>query len=102
MTERLSADEAAYLGEYLQIKNQHLNASVMSGMPREFRDMSEAPEALEGPRLGVHVFSKVVKEIGTIADPHGGPPIELTDGAGIGLLYDIVRPYVADKRVDLL
>ena len=63
----MSRRERAFLAAFAAARRQHLTASVLSRLPEMHQvALEEVPHIADGPRLNVHVFARVLEDIGAV------------------------------------
>jgi GINS complex subunit 4 len=107
MRARLSPQEDAYAEKYVTLVGHHLADNVTKKLPDAFASVTRqasahpANDMIPAPDLGRHVFARVLRDLGNVAVYEDGGTAELAKDDLYILRYNMLRPLLEQRAVQL-
>ena len=104
---RLSSAENTFLRQYVDIMGHHMNESVLSSLPEQFRTLSDDGSERSGismipsPNLHKYVFMQARENIGDV-ELEDRDSITLAKGDVYALSYKPIEPLLLEGKVRVL
>jgi GINS complex subunit 4 len=106
--QRLSPLEDQHATQYLRLVASQLTSTVTSKLPEAFNNAFKQASAhpdndmIPVPDLGRHVFVRVLRDLGQVPVYEDGGMHELNKGDLYIMRYNMLRPLLSDKSVQLI